>query len=161
MQQIQDDIKELREWTEDKGIFMVTGPQIDLKKILETDYKSLQLMPIEEVEELIDKIVSYNIFIRSNKDNIEAQIEVVSATLEKEIAIETNKLDSDYKFKTKEEKKSIVRVIRPDIDSRCKELTILKAKLMRIKDIPYGIDKKIDILKSIYNRRLQSERRQP
>ena len=71
--------------------------------------------------------------------------------------METINLGEDYRYKNADEKAAVVRTIHPQIDEMYRKLTTLQAKLMRIRDIPYAIDKKLELLKLKYNRRINEK----
>lgn len=152
-------IDSINDWATKIGIYPMTMPAMSCEQIITLDFKSTQIMPLEQLEEIIDKIVSYNIYIKAQKGIIESQIEVLKTDVDKLLYLETNNLGDEYKYKNIDEKKAIVRTANVKIDEQYKELIKLKCKFMKIKDIPYGIDKKIEMLKMIYSRRINDSRR--
>jgi len=145
-------ISEITNWVKSTGIHPVNKNTISCDEIAQIDVESFISMPIEKIEQLMNKIVSYNIYVRSQKASLECQIEILTPEVNKQLYSAVSNLSEDCRFKKIEEKIAIVRNENKDIDDRYKDLIILKAKLARIKDIPYAIDRKIDILKMAYQR---------
>lgn len=150
--------QEISDWVSKNGLYPVKYTGLTCEEIANIDYKYLQNISLEQFEEILSKFTSYVIYLKSIKSSIEIQVQITSSDLNKRMYIETNNLGPDYKYKNIEEKIAIVRTSNEDIDNLFNSLNILKAKFIKIKDIPYSIEKKIEILKLIYHRRLSDER---
>ena len=105
----------------------------------------------------MDKIASYNLYLKSQKGSLEAQIAITKSELDKALHSAINELGADYRYKTADEKIALVRTIHPKIDEAYRKLCLLQAKFARLRDIPYAIDKKLELLRLKYNRRINEK----
>lgn len=154
---INKSFNELGEWAGKLGLHPVSQPSLNCDTIASIDYKSLQTMELTDFEELINRISSYNIYVKSQKASIEAQIEIIGSELSKTLYLETNNLPDSYRYKSPDERVAVVRTTNREIDETSRKLSILKGQFARIKDMPFAIDKKIEILRSILSRRIANE----
>lgn len=145
--------KEMKDWSIKLGLHSVKDPVFTCEEITDLYVDSLNSITLDQLEDLMLRISSYNIYLKSRKGSLEAQIAIIKHELNKKLFLMTNNLGSDYKFKTIDEKDAIVQSMYPDIAEQKRQLSLLQAKLLRIKDIPYAIDKKLELIKLTYQRR--------
>jgi len=155
---INNSFKEVGDWSNKLGLHPINMPILTCEEIANINNKSLELMSFADFEDFLNRLASYNIYIKAQKGSIEAQIEIIQFELDKVLFLETNNLGNDYRYKSIDEKIAVVRTIKPDIDNQGRRLTILKAQLFKIKDMPFAIDKKIEMLRIKYTRRMASEK---
>lgn len=146
--------QKISKWVTENGIYPIKYSCLSCNDIINIDTKFLHTATLEEIEDLINKFSSYVIYLKSVKSSIEVQIQIIDSELNNDIFKIVSSLGSDYQYKSIGEKISTIKSMYPEIDKRSFELNILKAKLLKIKDMPYSIEKKIDIFKMIYNRRI-------
>ena len=106
----------------------------------------------QDIEAIIFKLSSYNFFLKSQKADIEAKLELINNFLSRELYTQTANLGDEFQYKTHNEKIAIVRKANPKINRAINRKTLLSAKLNKIKDIPYTIDIFIDVLKMRHRR---------
>ena len=155
MNQYLDNFKQkISSWVTENGIYPMKYTSLSCNDIINIDTKFLHNTTLEEIEDLINKFSSYSMYLKSVKSSIEVQIQIIDSELNSDIFKIVGSLGSDYQYKSIGEKISAIKSMYPEIDKRSFELNVLKAKLLKIKDVPYSIEKKIDIFKMIYNRRI-------
>lgn len=142
--------EQIKEWGQKVGINPVTKPKIDLDTI--SKYcKNVREVELEELEDIIAKASSYNIYLKSLKCALVAQISIISSKLNQKIYVETNEMD---KFTPKEEKVAIVLSTFKEMRQMQDELDETRMKYLRIKDLPGAIDIAISNMKMVYGRKL-------
>lgn len=129
----------------------------NVSEIVTSESADLEDIPLPEFEDLLDKILSYNIYLKSQKGSIEAQLVVLESEYSRLMGLETQTVERprDGGFLSKEEKEASALLQKTILVELRDKIVVAKAKLFKIKDLPFAIDKKIDILKLKYRRRYQ------
>lgn len=129
------------------------------KILLAGSSNEFEELGLAEFEDWMEKALSYNIYLKSQKGSIEAKIIILEGEYSRLLGLETQTIERprDGGFLSKEEKEASA-LLRSDtlVDLRDK-LLVAKAKLAKIKDLPFAIDKKINMMQFKYKRRYQLE----
>jgi hypothetical protein len=158
-EKIDKSIEEIHDWTKENGLYPLKSPELDCNYITSITATELEKMPLEELEELMLKMASYNLFLKSLKGSIEAEIIITEADLRKDLYLQTNNLSTEPgQFKTNNEKEAIVFTMDSDLNELHRHLIVLKGQLSRMKDLPFAVDTKLNIVKLKYQRRKANER---
>lgn len=126
------------------GIEAAKDPGLTVNEIIE-------LSQDDDIETLLSKLISYNLYLKSQKGSYEAQLVIKEAELKRRLYLATQnmpKLSPNGSFYSKDEKEAFV--VSSDLCSLNEEVLRIKAILARIKDLPYAIDKKIVFLQEKY-----------
>lgn len=137
------------------GVHVAQDPGITVNEILEIGND----LELDEIEELLTLLTSYNIFLKSQKGSYSAQLTIKQGELKRRLYLETQnmpKQSDNGTYLTKEEKESMV--LSSKLNQLHHDVLRLRALFDRIKDIPYAIDKKIDLLKMKYRRLLDADK---
>lgn len=148
--QINELFKNIAHNMKEAGVDPPKDPVLTVNQIIETCSDDID--PIE-FEHLLDKTISYNIYLKSRKGSLEAQLIIKEAEFKRLLYLETQNLpriNEQGSYLTKEEKESLV--ISGRLNGLYKEVQQLKAEFLRIKDVPYAIDRKIELWKLKYRR---------
>ena len=137
----------------DIGISQTKQHPLNCNDIIAT-YENFVSMSLDELESFMMKVASYNTFLKSQKGRIEAISNVLSKELERKVALKTQSID---KIMTKEEKKSLIMAQNKDLSDLYQKLLKYEAEYSRIKDVPFAIDKQLDIMRLRYQRRMLNE----
>ena len=132
--------------------------KLTYNEIMNLGAQALEEIDIAAFEELLERISSYNIFLKSQKGSLEAQIVVLDSELRRNLYLETQNVDprNGSSWLTKEEKESLILTGNEVVKDLYRKSLVLKAKIAKIKDIPFAIDKKLELLKLKYRRRCQN-----
>ena len=134
------------------GVGPVKDPQLTVNEIIEIGGEYLETLEIEVLEELLQRIASYNIFLKSQRGAIEAQIAIVEPELRRLLYLHTQTITT--KFISRDEKEALIISQNPQIATLSDRLNKLKAQAVRIRDLPLAIDKKLDLIRFKYQRKL-------
>ena len=129
--------------------------KLTYNEIMNLGAQALEEIDIAAFEELLERISSYNIFLKSQKGSLEAQLVVLDSELRRTLYLETQNVDprNGLTWLTKEEKESLILSGNEVVKDLYRKSLVLKAKIAKIKDIPFAIDKKLELLKLKYRRR--------
>jgi len=141
------------------GINAPSDPGLTCNDILEIGQDKEKFNDLDYLENFLIKAASYNTFLKSRKGSIEARTRILNCEFERIMALETSRIDKGL-YLTKEEKKALVLSRREDLKKDMQEIVMLQAEFDRIKDIPFAIDKTLEILKLKYRRRMLDEQKQ-
>lgn len=148
----QDLINEMITWTKNNGLGPLNNPCITLENIIELDGKRLRAMSFDEIEDILLKLSSYNLYLRNLKATISAQITKLETSLNRKLHKESKLLMG--KYMSRDERETTVLEMYPRLKEDEQQLVLLKMKYSKLKEIPYNIDGYIDIIKIIYRRKL-------
>lgn len=143
------------------GVSPTNSFDISYKDILELGSEALEELSLTAFEELLERISSYNIFLKSQKGSLEAQAVVIEAEVRRILHLETQKLEQrrGEVWLTKEEKEALVLEGNREVRNLHERALVLKGQILKIKDLPFAIDKKLDILKMRYRRKVNEQYR--
>jgi hypothetical protein len=150
---IQESFQEISDWSSKTGLYPISDPVLTCDYITSITSGDINAMSLDEIEELMLKVSSYNVYLKSQKASTEAQIYIIENELNRILYFEISNLGPEFKFKSLNEKDSIVQITHPEISDLKRKLSLLKAKLFRIKDVPFAIDKKLELIKLKYQRK--------
>lgn len=130
-----------------------------LSQIITSNSVEFEEMTLVAFEEWMEQVLSYNLYLKAQKGSMEAQLVVLESEYSRLMGLETQTVERprDGGFLSKEEKEASALLQSQQLVDLRDKIVVAKAKLSKIKDIPFGIDKKIDMLKMKYRRRYQLE----
>lgn len=130
---------------------------IVLSKIITSNTIKFEEITLIEFEDWMEKILSYNLYLKAQKGSIEAQLVVLESEYSRLMGLETQTVERprDGGFLSKEEKEASALLQSEKLVELRDKIVVVKAKLCKIKDIPFAIDNKISLLKMKYKRRYQ------
>ncbi len=149
---------DIKSWVHNVGLSVNNKHQLTSDYISSLMCEDFNKLDMEDFEELMLKISSYNIYLKSVKGSLEAQIQIISDQLKRKLWLAANNLGVDYKFKSTDEKRAVVLASNKEISNLQYNLSTVKAKFLKIKDIPFAIDKKLVVIKLKYHRRLNASK---
>jgi len=123
----------------------------------EIDFDDIEL---EAFEDHLMKLSSYNVFLKSQRGSFEAKLRILEAEYSRLMGLETHsgpQSSNGGGWLTGVEKESYALSNRADLRSYKEEIVALQAKLAKMKDIPYAVDKHIDLLTIKLRRRIKIE----
>lgn len=132
---------------------------IVLSEIITSNSVEFEEISLVAFEEWMERVLSYNLYLKAQKGSIEAQLVVLESEYSRLMGLETQTVErpKDGSFLSKEEKEASALLQSDKLVDLRDKIVMAKAKLSKIKDIPFAIDKKIDMLKMKYRRRYQLE----
>ncbi len=152
-QEMRDDLKE---WQGETGLTKKPAPGLKIEELASIIDYGLDGMSLQELELLMARIASYNIFLKTEKGRLASRLAYLGDQLKRSLYLETQRLGAEYKYNKIEEKEAIVLANNPDISELKKQVLLAEIKFNQIKDIPHSIDKKLEILVLIYNRKIKN-----
>lgn len=141
------------------GISPPTAPEVTLDDIAEGGV-DLDSIPLEEYEQYLQEIAAYNIFLKSQKGSYDAKLRILKAEYDRELGLQTRagpQSSNGGGWLTKEEKEAAALSQNPNLMQLRDKVLVLEATLAKIKDLPYAIDKKLDLLTMKLRRRIRME----
>lgn len=133
-------------------------PSLSFTEATAVEY-DLDTISLEQFEELIMEIIRYNTFLKSQKGSLEAQLVVLESRYRDSMGVETLRIVADIgNYSTKEEKEAAVLAERPDLGEIKDQIVSARAVLAKIKEAPYAIDRKLNLLEAKYKRRVNEEK---
>lgn len=150
---IKESFIEISKKLDEMGVPVAKDPVVTVNEIIEISNE----LDIITIEDLLNRLTAYNIYLKSQRGSYEAQLIIKEGELKRLLYLETQSLPKESpqgSFFSKEEKESLI--LSSKLQNLHEEVLKLKAIVARIRDIPFAIDKKIDLLKMRY-RRLASD----
>jgi len=156
---ITDFYEDIANTMKEYGIDPPKKNDLNLNEIIENDI-NFDEIPLDEFENILLKISSYVTFLESQKGSLEAQLYIYEEEYHRMMGLATSagptkKNDS---LLSKDEKQAFALGHREDLMEMRKKIISLKAKVTKIKNIPFAINKKIDLLTLKYKRRIHANR---
>lgn len=145
----------IREYTEKIGIHPMSDPGINCELISCFDSEEEGLPDLDAIELFLAKMASYNMYLKSLKGSLEAQVLLHEAEFNRVLALQTQNITKQ--FMTAEEKKALALSQNSELLTLNTTLLTTRAKFIKLKDIPFAIDKKIELLKLKYKRMLDEQ----
>ncbi len=146
--------KDIITWQTELGINKTPEYQIDPDELAAIIESGVDGISIQELEKLILKISSYNLFLKREKGLLTSRLIYLQDQLDRTLYLETQKLGEDYKYRKFEEKVALIKETNSTIQTLADRVVLAEIKVNQIKDIPGAIDAKLEILKIIYERKL-------
>lgn len=148
---------EMREWCEKNKVSPVTQTEISVEQIKNACMNAHDI-DLVELEKIILQATAFNIFIKSMKGTLLAQIAGLENEMKRKMGLASQQVEG--KYLTRDEKEATVLSTLPDINRVDEELTVLRVRYSKIKDIPLAIDTAIANLKLVYTRKLNESSKQ-
>ena len=149
------DMKTIKDWVISNGVASPQNPGLDLTNVVDMNGKELRTMPLDDLSDLVVQLSSYCLYLKSIKGTLIAQITYHENILNTAVQKKSRTLD---KFMNKEEKMSVALDSDPKLREMERQLILLQMKYHKIKEIPYSIDRQIEIIKMIFSRRISVEK---
>lgn len=153
---------DMKEWCEKNKVSPITQPDISVEQIKNVCLSAHDINLVE-LEKAILQATAFNIYIKSTKGTLLAQIAAKENEMKRKMGISTIKVakeEPNGKFLTRDEKEAVVLSLGGDIEKLDQELTTLRVRYAKIKDIPLSIDTAISNLKLVYTRKLNESSKQ-
>lgn len=142
---------EIKEWSLKVGLFVMNKPTLTVKQIIEAVSKS-KTLTAEELLDIISQASAYNIYLKTLKGTILAQVTAAESAFKRRMYLETQRVEN--KFLKIEEKEAQVSASLKDVAELENNLLLLRMKYSKIKDIPLAIDNAIENMKMAYARKI-------
>jgi len=142
------------EWSKKTGLlkFSPATGEVSLEWIAQWTMEKLRDLSADELFAIILKINAYNLYLKTEKGSILAQLNFKQQQFGRGLYRGTNSLGEHGKWKNKEERECLVLDANPKLIQIENEIVLLKAKYSKIKEVTEGIDNISNILKSFYHR---------
>ena len=144
-------MEQIKDWSTNIGLFPMTKPSLTVEEISQACASS-RILIAEDLLSIITKASAYNIYLKTVKGTILAQISAAEGVFKKRMYLETQRVEN--KFLKIEEKEAQVYASVAEVVELDKNLTLLRMKYAKIKDIPLAIDNAIENMKLAYMRKL-------
>jgi hypothetical protein len=144
-------LNEINDFMDKIGAGNIQDPGLTIEKIAQWTGQELEEMGLAELENLMITIASYNVYLKSQRSMLESKLSVLKARLSYLLGLQTQIIQQ--KFMSKEEKEAFALSQNAGLMSLRKECLDIEAKLLRLKDLPFSIDKELDMIKLKYTRR--------
>ncbi len=141
------------------GISPPSAPEVTFDDILSVAI-DLDEIPLEELEQYLQEIAAYNIFLKSQKGSFDAKLRILKSEYDHNLAVQTRagpQSSNGGGWLTKDEKESAALEMCDGLFEMRDKILILDGALAKIKDLPYAIDKKLDLLTIKLRRRIKLE----
>lgn len=141
------------------GIEPPRPPEVTLDELLEQDI-DLDSIELPLFEAYMQDIASYNLFLKSQKGSFEAKLKVLQSDYDRQLGLQTRagpQSSNGGGWLTKEEKEAAALASNPDLAELRDKILVLEAAVLKIKDLPWAIDKKMDLLTIKLRRRIKEE----
>lgn len=141
------------------GISPPTAPAVTFDDIVNAEV-DLDTIPLEEYEQYLQEIAAYNIFLKSQKGSYDAKLRILRAEYDRELGLQTRAGPQSHNnggWLTREEKEAAALATDSNLMNLREKVLVLEASLAKIKDLPYAIDKKLDLLTLKLRRRIKEE----
>ena len=141
------------------GISPPAAPEVTFDEILSTDV-DLDTIPLEELEQYLLEISAYNIFLKSQKGSFEAKLKILGAEYSHHMAVQTRAGPQNSEgggWLSKEEKEAAALQTCDGLAEMREKVLVLEGTIAKIKDLPWSIDKKLDLLTIKLRRRIKLE----
>ena len=145
-----NEIESVKKWAEETGLKTGEAPSIDVEYISTLHGETVKTLDMEELEAIISSISSYSIFLKNLKGTLLAQINQLEGKYRRALALGMMR---QTKFKYRDEKEAAALEVDRDLAAMERQLTVLRMKYSKIKDMPESLDKHIDVLRMSYYRR--------
>jgi len=148
--------EELKEWSGQLGLSPVGQHQVpDVDFAVSFGLAGLEELSLEDLDAAMARLSSYLIYLSSQKGAIMARLSLMESVFNQHLNSVTEKmLGEGNKWRTYPERRALA--IR--MDSRLQQLEAkvikLRAQSEKLRDLPHSIEVKVNILKSIYQRRV-------
>lgn len=150
-------VKTMSGWINKTGLKSTHEPASNIDNLLSITVNGLDKLANSEIDDLLLKITSYNLYLKSEKGSILAYISIMEDKRNRMLYSETQKVDTGNKYLSKEEREAIVLSLHPEVAKLNNKLVLLRAKYSKIKDIVHGIDTIIQVIRMYYNRRINDK----
>ena len=150
--------EELREWSARAGLSAPSREGLpDLISLIGMTAKSAREDPVESVEDAVDAMASYQVYLASEKARVAAHLGFMKSGFEQAVNSATEGMERQYvKY---EEKRALAIRTDGSLREAWREISVLQAKLDRIGDLPRVIESKMQVLRRVLQRRLDEGRR--
>jgi hypothetical protein len=141
------------------GISPPQKPEVTLDEMLEQDI-DLDTIELSIFEAYLEDISSYNLYLKSQKGSYEAKLRILKSEYDRLLGLQTRagpQSSDGGGWLTKEEKEAAALAMQPDLAALRDKILILEGVWIKIKDLPWAIDKKLDLLKLKLQRRVKEE----
>jgi hypothetical protein len=141
------------------GISPPQQPEVTLDEMLEQDI-DLDTIELPIFEAYLQDIASYNLYLKSQKGSYEAKLRILRSEYDRELGLQTRagpQSSDGGGWLTKEEKEAAALAMQPDLAELRDKILVLDGVLTKIKDLPWAIDKKLDLLRLKLQRRVKEE----
>jgi hypothetical protein len=154
-------VENLKSWSENLGITPVN--QVDLPNmsyVIKLNYQDIDGMSLEKLDEVLVKLSSYAAYLSWQKSLIAARLQLLESEFNQILNSATEKLIKPATFRTYHERRALVIRTNRQLKKANNRVNLLKTKLLRIDNLPRVVQDKLQIVKSIYYRRINEDKEQ-
>lgn len=135
----------------------IEDPGLTCAEIVDVQGDALEEMSLDELENFMLRVASYNTYLKSQKSSLDAQLIILRAELTNAMALRT--YNHKEQFVSNDEKRAIVLGNSSELASLHDKIIAIEAKIAKLAPIPFAIDKKMDLIRLKYVRRCNESTR--
>jgi len=110
------------------------------------------------MDEVLEKISAYMVYLAAQKSRIAEQLEVVKTVFDQRLNTATERLTNSRKFRTYGERKALCLRTSSKLQEMEQKVVKLSAKLKRLEELPRVVNDRLFTLRRIYERRVYEQR---
>lgn len=150
-------MEQIKDWSTSVGLYPLNKPSLTVEQITQAVGNSKNLSA-EELLDIITQATAYNIYLKTIKGTVLAQVSAAESIFKKRMYLETQRVEN--KFLKIEEKEAQVFASVAEVVELDRQLLLLRMKYAKIKDIPLAIDNAIENMKMAYTRKINEANQQ-
>lgn len=156
LSEVMDD---LDNWDDGMGLSSVNGSSTpNLDYVVNLDNRSMREMDFDEMDEVLEKLSAYMVYLSSQKSYIAERYETIKTVFEYRLHTETERLVKPKSFKTYGERKALVLRTNKKLREMEERVTRLASKLKRLDELPRVVGDRLFTLRKIYDRRVNEHK---
>ncbi len=158
---LRETMGDLDDWEDSVGLSSVNGDSMpNLDYIVNLNNRRMRDMDFEEMDETLEKISAYMVYLAAQKSHVAERLEVIKTVFDYRINTATEEYATQHpkSYKTYGERKAVV--LRTDRSLRNLEEKVVKlsAKLKRLEEMPRVVNDRLFTLRKIYDRKVNEHR---